>query len=205
MPTLDEAYRTLDLQPGASDHEVRRAWRELTKVWHPDRFGSDPALRRRAEEKQKEINEAYEAIRAAAGGRSRWPGGFEAERAESKPDGWAVQSRGGVIFADDLATILQWLADGRLRGNEEVYDPDAGRWIPLADVPATAAILARRRAERNRTWGFALAAVAILLLLRRPSFAMLGTAALLLAAAVALLFRWAAAVDAARKSDGRPH
>jgi hypothetical protein len=59
---LAEAYRILELSPGATEEEVRRAWLDLTKVWHPDRFGNDADLRRKAEQKLKEINEAYETI-----------------------------------------------------------------------------------------------------------------------------------------------
>lgn len=60
--TIEQCYRVLDLPPGASVEEVKRAHRELTKVWHPDRFAQDPALRARAEEKLKQINEAYARI-----------------------------------------------------------------------------------------------------------------------------------------------
>ena len=62
---LDDAFRLLDLPTDASDDDVKRAWRDLTKVWHPDRFGHDPDLRLRAEEKSKAINEAFETVRAA--------------------------------------------------------------------------------------------------------------------------------------------
>ena len=65
---LDDCYRLLDLDPAASDEDVKRAHRDLTKVWHPDRFGHDPGLRQRAEEKLKAINGAYEAIRDSRGG-----------------------------------------------------------------------------------------------------------------------------------------
>jgi ferric-dicitrate binding protein FerR (iron transport regulator) len=61
---LEECYRLLDLDPGATDKEVKTAWRDLTKVWHPDRFGHDRAVQRKAEEKLKAINDAYERIRA---------------------------------------------------------------------------------------------------------------------------------------------
>jgi hypothetical protein len=61
---LEECYRLLDLDPGATDEEVKSAWRDLTKVWHPDRFGHDRDVQRRAEEKLKAINEAYERILA---------------------------------------------------------------------------------------------------------------------------------------------
>src|SRR5258708_4031614 len=56
-----EAYRTLDLQPGADLGSVRQAYRVLVKVWHPDRFGSDPKLQAISGEKLKDINASYEA------------------------------------------------------------------------------------------------------------------------------------------------
>jgi preprotein translocase subunit Sec63 len=58
----NECFRVLELKADATPDEIRRAQRELTKVWHPDRFGNDPELRRRAEEKLKEINEAAETL-----------------------------------------------------------------------------------------------------------------------------------------------
>ncbi|HVS33340.1 MAG TPA: J domain-containing protein [Thermoanaerobaculia bacterium] len=60
---IEDCYRILELRPGASEQEVTRAWRELIKVWHPDRFANDPLMRKRAEEKVKALNEAYETIR----------------------------------------------------------------------------------------------------------------------------------------------
>lgn len=198
MPTLDEAYRTLDLAPGASEEDVRRAWRELTKVWHPDRFGEDPALRRRAEEKQKEINEAYETIRAA-GPRFRWPGSASApHEEEAQPEGWGVRVNGRFIRADDLATILGWLREGQLHGKEDVYDPEHRVWVPIASIPQAEPIFRRRAAGRYRIWAFALIALALILLLRRPGFGMLLVSGTLFAVAVGLLYTWARAVDEAK-------
>ena len=57
-----EAYRTLDLQPGADVGLVRQAYRVLVKVWHPDRFANDPKLQAISDEKLKDINASYEAI-----------------------------------------------------------------------------------------------------------------------------------------------
>ncbi len=64
---LDDCYRLLDLDASASEEEVKRAHRDLTKVWHPDRFAQDPSVQRKAQEKLKSINEAYDTIRAARG------------------------------------------------------------------------------------------------------------------------------------------
>jgi len=71
---LDECYRLLDVDPNASDETVRDAYRDLLKVWHPDRFAHDPSLRLKSEEKLKAINEAYETIREARAGGWSDPG-----------------------------------------------------------------------------------------------------------------------------------
>jgi hypothetical protein len=61
----DERERCLELlgmKPGASVGEIKAAYRDLAKVWHPDRFAHDPRLQEKAQDKLKEINEAYEAL-----------------------------------------------------------------------------------------------------------------------------------------------
>ena len=84
---LDDCYRVLDLPEGAAEDEVRRAHRELTKVWHPDRFAHDPMLRQRAEDKLKEINEAFETILGMRRESHRRP------RADEKPSQRQTQVR----------------------------------------------------------------------------------------------------------------
>ncbi len=54
-----EHLRTLGLEAGASREAVKKAYRDLSKVWHPDRFTGDPALQLKAEEQLKAINDAY--------------------------------------------------------------------------------------------------------------------------------------------------
>jgi preprotein translocase subunit Sec63 len=51
--------RTLGLETGASREDVKKAYRDLSKVWHPDRFPGDPTLQLKAGEQLKAINEAY--------------------------------------------------------------------------------------------------------------------------------------------------
>ena len=62
MNDMSKWYQILDLEPGASPEEVKQAYRDMVKVWHPDRFGSDERLRGKAEEMQKEINLAFERL-----------------------------------------------------------------------------------------------------------------------------------------------
>ncbi len=62
MNDLDEYYRILGLEPGASHEKVKQAYRDLVNVWHPDRFCHDPRLQRKAEENLREINDAYKRL-----------------------------------------------------------------------------------------------------------------------------------------------
>ncbi len=44
--------------------EAKEAYLDMARVWHPDRFTDNPRLRKKAEEKLKEINVAYAEIKA---------------------------------------------------------------------------------------------------------------------------------------------
>jgi hypothetical protein len=59
-------YEVLGLQYGASEIQIKEAYKDLVKVWHPDRFSHDPKLQQKAQEKLKEINEAYGVLIRAA-------------------------------------------------------------------------------------------------------------------------------------------
>jgi hypothetical protein len=61
---LKHCYEILESREGASLVEVRASYRQLMKVWHPDRFAQDTGLRRVCEEKAKRFSEAYKTIEA---------------------------------------------------------------------------------------------------------------------------------------------
>ena len=61
---IKQCYRALDLEPGATPAEVKAAWRELVKVWHPDRFPNDTRLKAKGAAKLRDINRAYEILEA---------------------------------------------------------------------------------------------------------------------------------------------
>jgi hypothetical protein len=65
-----EALDVLELRPGATANEIKEAYRDMVKVWHPDRFGNDLRLRQKAERQLKLINEAYRVLRSNAGANS---------------------------------------------------------------------------------------------------------------------------------------
>lgn len=61
---LRQHFQTLEIKPGASLEEVRKAYRDQSLIWHPDRFPSNnPRLQKKAEDKMKEINEAYDILK----------------------------------------------------------------------------------------------------------------------------------------------
>ena len=65
MSDLDQCYKLLGLEPGASPEEVNQAYKDLAFIWHPDRIPEDNLrLRQKAEEKLKEINQARDQLRS---------------------------------------------------------------------------------------------------------------------------------------------
>lgn len=64
MNHLEKYYKILKLKPGASLGEVKQAYRDLAKVWHPDCFPDAPDLKQKAEEEIKKINEAYQQLKS---------------------------------------------------------------------------------------------------------------------------------------------
>lgn len=59
MPQKKDYYRILEVEKSASQEDVKKAYRKLVKEWHPDRHMEDKQI---AEEKFKEIQEAYEVL-----------------------------------------------------------------------------------------------------------------------------------------------
>ena len=58
---MNDPYKVLNVSPSASDEEVKKAYRDLARKYHPDNYHDNP-LADLAQEKMKEINEAYEQI-----------------------------------------------------------------------------------------------------------------------------------------------
>jgi curved DNA-binding protein CbpA len=115
------AYDVLGVKPGVSDRELKAAHRDLAKVWHPDRFLHDPRLQEKAQEKLKEINEAYEQLISRNTRRYRSP----SRRAEASPVASVPKRRGIgwhwyvaaplVVFALVFAVTTRSLVRDRLQ------------------------------------------------------------------------------------------
>jgi len=69
---MNDPYSVLGVSQNASDSEVKKAYRELARKYHPDNYHNNP-LSDLAQEKMKEVNEAYNQIlRIREGGESNW-------------------------------------------------------------------------------------------------------------------------------------
>ena len=64
LDNIRSCCEVLGVSPGDSREKVKEAYRDLAKVWHPDRFLGDERLAEKAQEKLKEINDAYHRLDA---------------------------------------------------------------------------------------------------------------------------------------------
>ncbi len=72
---MNDPYSVLGVRQDASEDEIKRAYRELARKYHPDNYQNNP-LADLAEEKMKEINEAYDAITKMRSGGAGAGGGY---------------------------------------------------------------------------------------------------------------------------------
>ena len=87
---MTDPYKVLGVPPDASDDEIKKAYRALARKYHPDNYnGSD--LADLAEEKMKEVNEAYDAVKkmretgqSYSGQSSSSSGGYSGGLAEAR-------------------------------------------------------------------------------------------------------------------------
>ena len=114
---MSDPYSVLGVKSDASDAEIKRAYRELARKYHPDNYQNNP-LADLAEEKMKEINQAYDAITRMRGGgsssggyqsQSAYQGGYQRQQQYSGAGGSLYIQVRQAINMGDLARAEQLL------------------------------------------------------------------------------------------------
>ena len=83
---MRDPYQVLGVPSTATDEEVKKAYRNLAKKYHPDNYHDDP-LADLAQEKMKEINEAYETITKMRSGGGGGGYSYQQSSAQSRSSG----------------------------------------------------------------------------------------------------------------------
>ncbi len=105
---MKDPYEVLGVPRGATQDEIKKAYRKLAKQYHPDNYVNNP-LADLAAEKFKEINEAYEQLSGNQGGtQGNYQGGY--------------QSGGQTTGAGNFAQIRNLINMGRLEEAERLLD-----------------------------------------------------------------------------------
>ena len=112
---MTDPYAVLGVSRNATDDEIKNAYRELARKYHPDNYADNP-LSDLAGEKMKEINEAYDSIMA--------------ERRTGKTASGAYNAgTGGSSFPDVRNLINQGRCRGRRVRSQKGYNR-AWRSVP---------------------------------------------------------------------------
>jgi len=68
VASTTSSYEILEISKSATDAEVKKAYRDMAKKYHPDRLGNlSDELKKSATEKFQKVQEAYEQIQDARG------------------------------------------------------------------------------------------------------------------------------------------
>jgi len=116
---MRDPYQVLGVSPTASDDEIKKAYRDLARKYHPDNYHDNP-LADLAQERMKEINEAYEAVQSQ---RKR------GSAASSTASGYARNPYGGSYggayggsYSGPYARVRMAIQQGNLNLAEELLN-----------------------------------------------------------------------------------
>ncbi|MBQ4302265.1 MAG: J domain-containing protein, partial [Oscillospiraceae bacterium] len=111
---MNDPYEVLGVSRNASDSEIKKAYHDLVKKYHPDNYADNP-LADLASEKMKQINEAYDSItRARASGASS-SGGYQYGRSGASGGSYSYgYGYQGASGGGQYQTVRELLNSNRL-------------------------------------------------------------------------------------------
>ncbi|QNU65839.1 J domain-containing protein [Ruminiclostridium herbifermentans] len=115
---MKNPYEVLGIKEGASEEEIKRAYRELVKKYHPDQYQDNP-LSKLAEEKLREVNEAYEYLTGKGNG-AKATSGWNGRNASYSPN--QSTSSYGSGGSDSFAQVRMYINNGNILQAESLLE-----------------------------------------------------------------------------------
>ncbi|MGX8701462.1 J domain-containing protein [Caproiciproducens sp.] len=113
---MSDPYKVLGVSPNATDDEIKTAYRELAKKYHPDNYSGSP-IADLAGEKMKEINEAYDTVVAQR--KQQKNGGYAGYTAPNT--GYPGQSYGNS-YSSGFNDVRNLIMLGRIADAEQILN-----------------------------------------------------------------------------------
>lgn len=121
-----DPYEVLGVRKGASDEEIKAAYKELVKKYHPDKYQNNP-LSDLAEEKLQEVNEAYDMLMKGSTGSGPGYGS----------GGYYGQAQNNRATTPEFNQVRRNIDAGNLQGAEEILNRTQNRnaeWMFLSGM-----------------------------------------------------------------------
>lgn len=118
-----DPYEVLGVRQGASEAEIKAAYKELVKKYHPDKYQNNP-LSDLAEEKLQEVNEAYEMLMKGSG--------------SSGYSGYSYNpNQGNSAASSEFNQVRRHIDMGNLQAAEDILNRSSNRnaeWMFLSGM-----------------------------------------------------------------------
>lgn len=102
---IADPYKVLGVSPSASSDEIKKAYRELSRKYHPDSYIDNP-LSDLAEEKFKEVQEAYDQIM------KQREGGYSSDNFSG---GQSTYTSGSADEPIEMSAVYNYISSGHYR------------------------------------------------------------------------------------------
>ena len=122
---MRDPYSVLGVSPADSDEDIKKAYHELARKYHPDNYvGHD--LADLAQEKMKQINEAYDEITNRRSGK----GGTRGSRGWQGPE----SSASSAVYANVRRLVMGGMIDEAEQELKQISDRDAEWYFLMGGV-----------------------------------------------------------------------
>ena len=107
-------YEVLGVREGTSKEDIKKAYREQAKKYHPDQYGDNP-LKDLAEEKMQELNEAYDSLMKNSGSSNS----YESSNTYNSTNNYNSSSNGDYTSNNIYQSVRMDLNSGNIPSAEQ--------------------------------------------------------------------------------------